>query len=185
MRAPLVGLMGTAQSGKDTFAGLLGYRRIAFADVLKQMALRCDPAFYLDGYDWYGLNTIVDMHGWEYAKAVPGVREFLQNLGAAVRHYDQGFWVRAALHGVDGYDPSKPTVITDVRYINEVQAIRARGGFIVRIDRPGVESPNNHVSEHEWRSVTPDLSVLNDTTIDRLAAEADRVDAEIRRRIAR
>lgn len=186
MRAPLIGLCGAAQSGKDTFAGLLGYRRIAFADKLKQVALDCDPLVGPDdfgyGEGYFHLSWMVEQFGWEYAKRVPGVREFLQNLGAAVRHYDPNFWIKAAL---EQWDDDHPTVVTDVRYDNEVRAIRRWQGFIVRIDRPGVESPNDHVSEHEWRSVTPDLSVLNDTTIDRLAAEADRVDAEIRRRIAR
>lgn len=183
MRAPLIGLMGTAQSGKDTFAGLLGYRRIAFADALKQVALDCDPTFRPYGAALHHrLSELVGQFGWEYAKKERGVREFLQNLGAAVRQVDPNFWVRAAFAQ---YDPDRPTVITDVRYLNEVNTIRSKGGFIVRIDRPGVESPNDHVSEHEWRQVRPDLSVLNDTTIDRLAAEADRVDAEIRRRIAR
>lgn len=38
-------------------------------------------------------------------------------------------------------------VITDVRFENEAQAIKARGGVIIRIDRPGVKPINAHPSE--------------------------------------
>jgi hypothetical protein len=40
---PLVGLVGYARSGKDTFAAALGYRRLAFADPLKELALAVNP----------------------------------------------------------------------------------------------------------------------------------------------
>lgn len=38
-------------------------------------------------------------------------------------------------------------VITDTRFPNEAQAIKKAGGFIIRVDRPGVNAINAHPSE--------------------------------------
>ncbi len=145
MSKPLVGLVGYAQAGKDTFAGYLGYKRIAFADVLKAVAYDTSPE----------LRAHVLYRGWEFAKQQPGMREFLQDLGIAVReHLGMDTWVNAAFKD---YDPSVATVITDVRFPNEIAAIRERGGIIARIDRTGNEPVNSHVSEFAWQDTEPDL----------------------------
>ncbi len=41
------------------------------------------------------------------------------------------------------------TVVSDMRYRNEAQAIRHRGGVLIRIERPGVGPINDHISEHD------------------------------------
>lgn len=162
---PLVGLIGYAQSGKDTVAGMLGYRRLAFADPLKRLAVACGPSFSVpDSGDVRTMHELVDTYGWEWCKAeVPGVREFLQDLGVGVRDilgYDT--WVEAAFRE---YDPALATVFTDVRFPNEIAAIKDRGGVIVRIDRPGIEPPNGHVSETAWNSTKPDYTILNNGSL--------------------
>lgn len=89
------------------------------------------------------------------------VREFLQRLGTeAIRDgLHQNAWVNALFadyrsqgHVVDLGDikidvaPSR-WVVSDCRFENEAQAIKDRGGVIIRIDRPGVKPINNHPSE--------------------------------------
>lgn len=183
---PLVGLVGYAQSGKDTFAAALGYRRLAFADPLKALSVACGPRFTVP--DWghndedshaYPLSFIVAEDGWEYAKAnVPGVREFLQDLGVGVRDILGGdTWVKAAFAN---YDPTQPTVITDVRFPNEIEAIKGRGGVIVRIDRPGVGPANGHVSEFAWQATTPYWQVHNGGSLESLTARARDLDTALR-----
>jgi hypothetical protein len=144
-KAPLVGVMGYAQAGKDTFGTALGYDRIAFADQLKALALACHPE----------IRFWVEEKGWEWAKLNhPGCREFLQDLGVGAREIiGPNVWVDAAFLG---WNPTRPTVITDVRFPNEVQAIRDRGGLIVKIVREGHKPPNNHVSETYVDEVDPD-----------------------------
>ncbi len=144
MSKPLVGLVGYAQAGKDTFAGYLGFKRFAFADTLKAVAYDTNPH----------LRAYVDSIGWEEAKKKRGMREFLQDLGIAVReHLGPDTWVDAAF---GNYDASVATVFTDVRFPNEIEAIRAAGGIIVRIDRVGHQPVNSHVSEFAWQATTPD-----------------------------
>lgn len=141
MSAPLFGLVGYAQSGKDTFAGYLGFRRIAFADALKSVAEFMNPVITPE----YERLSKYLVEGWEAAKTRPGVREYLQNLGMAMRSYaGESVWVDAAFKN---YDPALPTVFTDVRFQDEYDAIRARGGQIIRIVREGQKPANGHVSE--------------------------------------
>jgi uncharacterized protein DUF4406 len=176
---PLVGLIGFAQAGKDTVAGLLGYQRIAFADPLKALALACNPIFQAR-ISYHHLTQIVGTFGWEYAKSqVTGVREFLQNLGVGVReHLGPDTWVEAAFRS---YDPTQPTAFTDVRFPNEVAAIRDRGGSIVRVTRVGLKPPNNHVSEQLVSTIEPDFELrANEGDLNSLAAQTKKLDAWLR-----
>ncbi|MFD8595381.1 hypothetical protein ACFV1L_10305 [Kitasatospora sp. NPDC059646] len=145
-----IGIIGRARVGKDTAGAWLvnncGYARVAFADALKDAALRINPIVQVDalgdGFDTfeYRLAEIVAADGWEEAKDYPEVRRFLQELGASIRAVDPEIWIRAALARVDeiGERTGCCTVITDVRYPNEVAALRARGFHLLYIDRPGV-----------------------------------------------
>lgn len=175
--APLVGLMGYAQSGKDTFGAALGWHRIAFADALKDVALASGAKFKivdLRSAPPVPLAHAINEWGWEKCKStIPGVREFLQDLGLAVRdHIDPDAWVTAAFRK---YDPTIPTVITDVRFPNEVKAIKSRGGMIVRIVREGGGAANDHISEQYCDAVRPDYTVTApDNGVEVLKAEAEK-----------
>lgn len=175
MTAPLIGLVGMKRCGKDTFADLLrethGFERVAFADPLKAAALVADP---LVGSGTLTLSEFVGEVGWEGAKTRHEVRTFLQNLGVAIRGLDADFWVRMGLAAAQSIRrEGRPVVITDVRFLNEIDAVREAGGIIVRIDRPGLPDDDRHPSENEWRQATPTLSVLNDGSVADLREVAD------------
>lgn len=97
------------------------------------------------------------------------VRDFLQKLGTdALRMgLHDNVWVNALMAD---YRPEeswlntslgeKPDVvypnwiITDTRFENEAQAIKDRGGIIIRVERPGIVPINNHPSEiglDDWK----------------------------------
>lgn len=143
--APLIGMVGYAQAGKDTFARYLGFEKRAFANALRDLAY--------DSNAWYRENTL--KYGYEWCKAnVHGYREYLQDFGMAMRaHFGEDVWVNLAFKG---YDPGVPTVFTDVRFPNEIAEIRRRGGLIVRIDRQGHAPANGHISEFAWQDTQPD-----------------------------
>ena len=79
------------------------------------------------------------------------VRDFLQKLGTdALRTgLHPNVWVNALMADyVPDEDGDLPNwIITDTRFPNEAQAIKEKGGIIIRIDRPGVKPINDHPSE--------------------------------------
>src|SRR5690606_25237255 len=145
----LIGIAGKKRSGKDTVAKALepfGYQRVGFADELKRAALEINPLIHGGGE----LRELVGALGWETAKDhYPGVRRFLQELGTSIRERDRYFWIRAAFMRInpalaDGYG----VVVPDVRYPNEVDAIRRAGGTIIQVVRPGrPDDGDRHASE--------------------------------------
>lgn len=70
------------------------------------------------------------------------------------------------------HDMKKPCfVIVDVREKSEVDAIRAQGGVIWRIERPGLELVRAHVSEAAMVGVEADRVIRNEGTLDDLQTE--------------
>lgn len=177
--APLVGLIGKAGSGKDTVGARLvahhGYERAAFADALRAVLLDVNPL--LSTYSGRPrLAALVDDVGWDTAKNNREVRRLLQALGVAIReHVAQDVWVEVVMRTVDSH-PGVPYVITDVRFPNEADAIRARGGILVRIERPdapGLGSRSLHVSETALDQYEVDYKLNNSSTLELLHERVD------------
>lgn len=59
-------------------------------------------------------------------------------------------------------------IITDCRFENEAQAVKAHGGVVVRINRPGVDAVNAHSSETSLDNWNFDYTINNDGSIEDL-----------------
>ncbi|MFJ9827730.1 hypothetical protein ACIRSU_25705 [Streptomyces sp. NPDC101160] len=170
--ALLVGLAGAARSGKDTAAEALlssGWQRKAFADKVKEMLYALDPIMlekeYAEGVT--SLRYEVDGYGWETTKDVyPEVRQYLQRLGTEGGRAALGedVWVHALLHDCETWGP---TVITDVRFPNEADAIRSRGGLVILVERAGQDHAAHagHASENALAGYEFDAVIRNDGTV--------------------
>ncbi|MFC0623818.1 deoxynucleotide monophosphate kinase family protein [Kribbella deserti] len=196
MASRIIGVLGRKRHGKDTFAARLcsehGFTRLAFGDNLRTAVLKQDP-FIVVTSDEYGvlaregwalpypgpyvtrLSHLVQALGWDKAKELREVRRTLQHMGMGVRDLDPDFWLRivldqaATVHG--------PVVITDVRFSNEVDAVRNHlRGSTVRIVNPRIPRPaEDHVSESALDYFTPDITVPNAGTVEDLHRHADRI----------
>lgn len=194
MTAPVIGLVGAKRSGKDSFASFLvarhGYQRLAFADRLKSVALAIDPSIRVPAMPGaVPLSSVVRADGWEDAKELPDVRGFLQRLGTAVRdQLDARAWVEPVAEAAfrSAFARDTPVVVTDVRFPNEVDALRDLGGLIVKIERPGQLQDDAHVSEAlAWDdSLVPWLVVDNGGTLEDLAAAAAMAAQDARAHVA-
>ena len=125
----LIGLVGKKQCGKDTFCAMLTQlssapvQRLAFGDALKQeVAQKCE----------------VPLHMIEQQKAV--FRPMLQWWGTEFRRqfHGQDYWIRRLEEKLLGLQQSRAdagllVVVTDVRFKNEADMIRLRGGLLIRI----------------------------------------------------
>lgn len=169
----IVGLSGRKGSGKSTVGAFLvqhmpGAREITFARELKELTVRL---FGARPEQAWGTNEQKN----ERLSCGRSAREVMQRLGHGLREIDENVWVRAWRTSVLGFwqvaGPG-PVVVTDVRYPNEMAAIRELGGVVIRLTR--VPYPEDvHASETALDAAKFD-AVLDNTRLD---AEATCVQA--------
>lgn len=113
------------------------------------------------------------------------VRDFLQKLGTdALRDgLHPNVWVNALMadyecvpadRAPDGWDCDN-WIITDTRFPNEAEAIKSKGGIIIRVDRPGVKPINPHPSEIALDNWNFDYKVVNISDIYSLKQTVEQV----------
>ena len=82
-----------------------------------------------------------------------------------VREYvDRDAWVHAVQR--EAGDVDGPVVIPDVRFLNEADYVEDNGE-VLRVERPGLNSTDGHVSENELNDywIAPDRVIVNDGTL--------------------
>lgn len=140
----VIGFAGRARHGKDTVARhaqtLLRDRAVTrgFAVALKDRIGRALPEFR---------EAVAEKPPW--------MRGILQAFGNGVREADANFWVNTLMEWWDGWQTKRgyiPSVnvllVPDVRYPNEVAAIKARGGKVVKV----VRLEEYDVTDAEWHA---------------------------------
>lgn len=161
MKNRILGLSGKKRSGKDTFYQILnsmvmapkvGVRRYAFADEVKVYAQR-----------YFGFPTNPTDEQKEAQRFV------LQGIGQMMREeVNKDYWVNVVLNQIksereefNSRGVSHIAVITDLRYLNEAEAI-SELGEVVRLVRPDFEdSSDTHPSEVELDSYSFSQVVVN------------------------
>jgi len=175
----LIGLSGYAQSGKDTVADYLrehhDFIRVSFADQIKQALYVLNPMIAHDARVDY-LQTYLMNSSWDEMKQNKEVRRLLQRLGTQVgRNFiDENIWLDRVFKS-KLFDSTASIVITDVRFENEADEIRQRGGFILRIEREGVHAYNRHASETALDDYDFDVIVPNNESIADLYSNVDQI----------
>jgi hypothetical protein len=169
-RNQLIGLSGFAQVGKDEVANILvkekGFTRIALADPIREALYALDPMLTADSYGRpFRLQEVINDLGWDSAKTdIPEVRRLLQVLGTEVGRKLLGEHVWLDLAYKKLVRPGR-YVITDVRFAGEADAVRAWGGSLVKIVRPGSGPVNAHISDEGLPDSTFDRVLLNDRSL--------------------
>lgn len=161
----IIGLSGYAQVGKDTVANYLiekyGYRRVAFADPIREALYKLDPKIRIDEMVGASLANAVDHMGWEEVKRLSSdARELLQRMGTEVGRniFGADFWVNQAFKNVSSTDK---VVFTDTRFLNEADHIRSYYGQVWRINKLNHGPVNGHYSETALDAYNFDWSIPN------------------------
>lgn len=192
----VIGICGRARHGKDAIAVILGElffaRRLAFADHLKHLAMQ---TWDLSWDQVYGDTKEVVDPRWGHTP-----RFLLQRMGTEVgRNIHKETWVRKAFDTIDraylGETITLPNFATkrfekmafpprstglwavpDVRFTDEAEAVQARGGFVIKVVRPGLARPTDtHASETNIDEVREDYLITNDGTIEDLAVKVESI----------
>ena len=178
----IIGISGKAGSGKDTAAKMLEvlyanpdisyedfankrYKNFAdiqivhFADSLKETAQVLFRIGEWETNTQEGKKTTINWIG-------KTVRELLQGIGQGLRDaIDPNLWVKILFANTEDWSNY---ITADVRYPNEIKAIKERNGVLIRIDRKGAGA-GNHSSEtalddyKEW-----DVHIENNGSIEDL-----------------
>lgn len=158
----LIGICGKARHGKDSVADHLIHRykftKASFATPVKEFAVK---HFGLKPEEVYGDKT-------EKSRCI------LQGIGNGCREeFGKDIWIEKLLKNIAGVEN---VVISDVRYRNEAHAIKARGGYLIKVirpDAPEIECGANHPSEMEVYDIVPDFALHNDGDLNQLYYRMD------------
>lgn len=182
----IIGLNGSKQSGKDTVAAYLikeyGFERRAFADPMKKSiaALFDIPFSEIDKMkNDPNIRVGVVQHSWPEAGMFQAhsditMREFLQRYGTESHRdvFGENFWLDYTLPK-DAFYAGRKIVITDMRFENEAKRIKYCGGHCVRIERPGLDTEDQHRSEQAIDPKLIDLILHNDSSLEMLNVRCD------------
>ena len=97
------------------------------------------------------------------------VRRILQWWGTEYRRTeDPDYWTKAWAEKVESFDLDNIHILVDdVRVMNELDTVRAEGGLIIKIERPGFNGAGNHVSETSLDAYTDwNRVIVNDGTLE-------------------
>lgn len=188
----IIGVVGKAGSGKDTVADFLveqfGFAKVSLADPLKRF---CREVFDFSEEQLWGASEHRNSSDPRYPRADGSFltpRFALQSLGTEWGRtcYDN-VWAdhcartcRALLagnckytqrHGLVAAPNSEPfpgVVVADVRFHNEVNALKGIGGRVWKVCRPVSGLPGaegRHLSEMEMDGIDADVLVHNDGSL--------------------
>ena len=171
MNAPIViGLPGYAGTGKDTVRAILeeqGFNGMAFADPIRTMLREMLTSNgisdrYMDDRNFK--EAVIPELGVSY-------RHMAQTLGTEWgRSLKSDFWLSlAGAYMADTTDTAETEsvnfVISDIRFYNEAEWVRERGGVIWHIQRSAATPVRAHVSESEIGHIASDLTIYNNGTL--------------------
>lgn len=186
MYTKIVGIAGRKRHGKDTGANYLregGFTATALADPCKQIVM-----------DLYGL-TWDQVYGSDAEKEAVDLRwglsprRIMQLMGTGVgRLIHPETWIRKCLEniraGQEGHPhvvrddvrrcfrtrntPTTAWVISDIRFPNEAAHVRAAGGVVIKVVRPGMPDTDTDESETSVDLVEADHIIDNDGSLEDL-----------------
>lgn len=164
----LIGLAGRKQSGKSALADWLGrehrFTTLAFADPIKR-AIDDIVADVLTNSDPDSVKPIIEGDKeWIIPQLGVSLRQLYQTLGTEwgrkLIHPD--LWIMATMPFVDRMlKCGSKIVIPDVRFPNEIDAIRKRGGAVIWIERGEIDLSDDHISERSISMRDTDHVITN------------------------
>ena len=179
----LIGILGRKRCGKDTIGNYAianyDYKRYAFADPIK------DILKIMFDFDEKQLNenkeqiderwgvsprTILQHFGTEICRN--DLTKYIKN----IKLEDDTLWIKLfRIFYEKNHD--KDIIITDVRFLDEINAIKSMGGKILKVNRTNIEydihSSEKDIDNHDSDLI--DYNIDNNNTLDDLYSQVDTI----------
>ncbi|WP_119157454.1 hypothetical protein [Caldimonas tepidiphila] len=178
----LLGLIGFAGCGKSTAARYLedqhGFEQLGLADPIRNMLCALLDAAGAGG-EWMTERALKEL-------PVPTIgvsyRHLAQTLGTEWgRAISPDFWLRIGTGKLlQAKELGIDLVLSDIRFPNEAAWIKAHGGVLVRISRPGLPSVRDHESERHSSTLPADHEIDNRGSMACLRDQLDSLIHELR-----
>lgn len=163
----LIGITGKKRTGKDTIAVALASFLLENEQVTVDIEHFANP-----------IREIGDIFGWSQEQMhndkdqihpIWGIswRKFAQQIGTDVfrNTWRTDVWLRIMDMRID---PSTDfVIIPDIRFDNEADYIKSRGGMVIQVLRDTGEEDTHESEQGIWLS---DLTIMNNSTLDNLHA---------------
>lgn len=182
----LISIIGKARAGKDVIGSyllkelnkdLIGevYNTVSFADPVKEHLIEI---FGLSREQLYGnLKESEDKRYQKFEGCYWTPREFMQEYGQFMRTLDSEIWIRLLLKKISNI--STNYIITDVRHINELEAVRKWGSLLLHVKRDTKDGVHGetHISETALDSyeVNSHFTINNDSSLECLCSKLDHI----------
>jgi hypothetical protein len=207
----IISICGRANSGKDTCANYIinkySFTKIAFADPLKRIL---KDVFEFSNNQLWGESNLRNVEDLRYLRnrdnKIVGLspRECLQKVGTDLFRDElySEVWTEYLFRKIDlikanrnlEYDQindiqfsktkrsNSNFIISDLRFCNEADSIRRRGGYVIKIERNSVLSNvefANHQSEKETDDIKYDYLINNIGTYEEFISKIDNLMLDI------
>lgn len=162
----IIGILGRKRVGKDTTADHLvnkhNYTKLSLATPLKET---CMTLFNLSEQDMINKDEIHEKWG-------VSPRTLLKYIGTDILRKDinkilpdikDNFWIKLCMDKCDTIP--HPIVISDVRFQNEIDHIKQKGGIIIKIINDNAIKEDD---ENQIDNLKGDYTIINETSYEHL-----------------
>lgn len=181
----IVGLTGSARSGKDTCANFIRESDgkvlfYAFAEPLKELSR---SLFMFSEDQLYGDSKHIKDERWGISPReswqVIGTNFMQMNIYSYLPHMldkvpFRQFWTYRFKMFIEEIEKNPEyqdytVIVTDVRFIHEANVVKELGGKLIKIERPTLNTQNDmykHCSETEMSAIEADYTIINNKSLE-------------------
>lgn len=164
----IIGFYGEQGCGKSLACEIIHGKNRKTSIILPFSTPLLDAAKSVWGFDFSAMPT----NGKNSMRPIPGnpmtARQLVQQLGTAIKTFDDKVFVRNLDERIADFvfgrgRENLVVLIPDVRFNVEYTYLKSRGAVFVKVVHPTnkVTQANNHESEQDWKTWTPDITIHN------------------------
>jgi len=169
MKTKIVAIHGLIGHGKDTLASCIANEIVSMRTVRKAFA--DIPKHNISLITGIPLHAIVNKgftsHHFDFSREQKNtyLEQWGMTLGEFLQKYtteacrnviDNNIWIKSLMNSIPEDDDLNTYIVTDVRFENEIEALKKRNATLIKITRPNYEKETGRDHSHESEKGLPD-----------------------------